>query len=115
MTDTEQEIRQKIGKAYCPQKQVDENPILEYSKYLIFEKFKVLTIKRPEKFGGDLQLESYAELAKKYREGDIHPLDLKTAVAGYIDAMITPVREHFEKNKKARELKEQVESFQITR
>jgi len=115
MTDTEQEIRQKIGKAYCIAKQVDENPLMEYSKYLIFERFKAMTIKRPEKFGGDMQLESYDELTKKYRAGDIHPLDLKNAVATYIDAMIAPVREHFEKNNRAKELLKQVESFEITR
>jgi len=115
MTDTEHAIRQKIGKAYCPAKQVEENPLMEYSKYLIFEKFKAMTIKRPEKFGGNMQLESYDELTRKYRAGDIHPLDLKNAVAEYIDSMIRPVREHFEKNKKARELLEEVQSFKVTR
>jgi len=74
-----------------------------------------MVIKRPEKFGGDVQLESYDALTKKYSAGDIHPLDLKNSVATYLDAMIKPVREHFEKNKKAKDLLQQVESFNITR
>jgi len=115
MTDSELDIRQKIGKAYCPAKQVDENPLMEYSKYLIFERFDNMVIKRSEKFGGDLQLENYPALAAKYRAGDIHPLDLKNAVAEYINAMIEPVRTHFEKNKVARDLLKQVQGFQVTR
>ena len=47
MDDTEEEIRRKIKKAYCPEGIVKENPILEYCKYIIFEKFKELKIERP--------------------------------------------------------------------
>ena len=28
-------VKKKIAKAYCPAKQVDENPMIEYAKYLI--------------------------------------------------------------------------------
>ena len=115
MTDTESEINRKMQKAWCPEKQIKENPILEYCKYIIFEKFDSLDIKRPEKFGGNLVLNSYDELEKTYASGKVHPLDLKKAVAFYINELIEPVRKHFEKNKTAKKLKEQVESFEITR
>ncbi|MBC8495705.1 tyrosine--tRNA ligase [archaeon] len=115
MTDTKEEIKRKINKAYCPQGESFENPILEYCKYIIFEKYKTLTIERPEKFGGNLEFKSYAELEKEFIAGKLHPMDLKNTVAAKIDELIEPVRIHFEKNSKARKLKEQVESFKVTR
>ncbi|MCP3681177.1 MAG: tyrosine--tRNA ligase [bacterium] len=115
MTDSSKEIKNKLGKAYCPEKVVDENPIMEYAKYIIFEKFKELNIKRPAKFGGDLSIGSYDELCKMYSSGKLHPLDLKNGVADHLDQLIEPVRTHFEKNKKAADLLKQVESFNVTR
>ncbi|MEK6837294.1 MAG: tyrosine--tRNA ligase, partial [Nanoarchaeota archaeon] len=81
MTDSEDDIKRKIGKAYCPERRVWENPIFEYCRYIVFEKFDALEIKRQEKFGGDLNIASYGELEKLYSEGKIHPADLKAAVA----------------------------------
>lgn len=115
MTDTTEDIKRKINNAYCPAKQVTDNPIMEYSKYMLFEKFKEIKIERPSKFGGDVVFHSYQDLEKAYSAGDMHPLDLKKAVSVYIDELIDPVRKHFEKNKKAKDLLNQVKSFQITR
>lgn len=110
MTDTAEDVKRKIRKAYCPNKQVEQNPIIEYCKYIIFQKHKTLLIKRPEKYGGNLEL-TYDELVKKYSSGDLFPLDLKNAVAEYLNEMLDPVREHFEKNERARELLERVKSY----
>ena len=115
MTDPEEEIKRKINKAYCPEKIINENPLMEYAKYIIFEKFDTLKIERPTKFGGDLELNSYDKLAKVFEKGDLHPMDLKPAVADYINKLVEPVRKHFEKNNKAKELLEKVKSFKITR
>jgi len=115
MTDTKDDIKRKINKAYCPQGQVKENPILEYCKYLIFEKYKTLKIKRSAKFGGDLVFKSYAELEKLFASGKLHPMDLKGAVAEKIDELVDPVRKHFETNTQAKKLKEEVENFKVTR
>jgi tyrosyl-tRNA synthetase len=38
-----------------------------------------IAIRRPEKFGGDLEFHSYAELETAYAGGKIHPMDLKAA------------------------------------
>ncbi len=115
MTDTKDEIKTKIKKAYCPEKEIEDNPIMEYCKYMIFEKFKTMKIERPEKYGGNLEFENYEDLAIAFRKGDLHPMDLKASTCEYIDEMIKPVREHFENNKRAKELKEKVMSFKITR
>src|SRR3990167_2798726 len=115
MNDSEEDIKRKIAKAYCPAKITEENPMLEYSKYLIFEKFSAIEIKRQEKFGGDLVIENYAEMEKLYREGKIHPMDLKNSVAYYINEMIKPVREKFEKDSKLKKLLETIKGFEVTR
>jgi len=115
MTDSEEEINKKIDKAYCPEKQIQDNPILEYCKHIIFQKFDKMKIERSEKFGGDLEFENYQELEETYKKGFLHPLDLKKAVAFYINKTLEPVRKYFEKNKKAAELLEQVKKMEITR
>jgi len=74
-----------------------------------------MIIERPPKFGGNLELHSYEELEKCFREGKLHPSDLKTAVAIELEKLIKPVREYFEKNKKAKELYEVVKNIKITR
>lgn len=114
MDDSTDEIKRKISKAFCPEKIIEENPILEYCRYLIFEKFKTFKIERPQKFGGSLELASFDELAKIYSEGKLHPTDLKNAVAIYIDKMISPVRKHFSSGS-AKKLLEQVRGFEVTR
>ncbi|MBI2541545.1 tyrosine--tRNA ligase [Candidatus Woesearchaeota archaeon] len=115
MNDSEDEIKRKISKAYCPAKIVEENPLMEYSKYLIFERFEALELKRSEKFGGDIVIENYKKLENLYEEGKIHPMDLKNAVAFYINEMIKPVRESFHKDAKLKKLLDTIKEFQITR
>lgn len=115
MTDSEEEVKTKIRNAWCPEKGVCENPILEYCKYIIFEKFDTVKIERSKKWGGDIEFRSYKELEESFAKGKIHPLDLKKAVAYYINELIEPVRKHFEKNKKAKELYEFVKRQEVTR
>ena len=83
MLDTKADIKRKINKAWCPQKQVAENPVLEYCKYIIFEKFPVFEVQRPEKYGGNVAYQSYEELAAAFEQGTLSPVDLKIAVINY--------------------------------
>jgi tyrosyl-tRNA synthetase len=115
MTDSAEEVKKKIAKAYCPEKVAEDNPIMEYCRYMVFERFKAMEIDRPAKFGGSLAISSYGELEKLYRSGQLHPMDLKNATAFYINEMIKPVREHFRTDAKARKLLEQVKCFEVTR
>jgi len=115
MMDTEEQVELKIENAYCPIGIVEENPILEYCKYIIFDKFKRFKIEREKKFGGDIILNDYEDLVKSYKNKEIHPLDLKKSVSKYINLVLEPTRKHFEKNKKARELYKSVSSYTITR
>jgi len=97
MTDTEEDIKRKIKKAFCPEVIANENPILEYCKYILFQKFDKIVIERPEKWGGNLEFSSYEELEKSFTEKKLHPMDLKTAVASYLNKLLIPVRENLEK------------------
>lgn len=115
MTDTKEEIIAKFKKAYCPEGVEEDNPVLEYAKYIVFEKYPEIEIKRPEKFGGNLKIKSYEDLKELFIAKKIHPMDLKQTIALYIDELIDPVRKHFEKNKKAKVLAEKVKSFEITK
>ncbi|MEM0480745.1 MAG: tyrosine--tRNA ligase [Candidatus Aenigmatarchaeota archaeon] len=112
--DSEEEVKEKIRDAYCPPKQIENNPIIEIFKYIIFRKFDSVIIKREEKYGGNIEIQNYEELEKLYSEGKIHPLDLKNACAEYLNLILEPIRKHFEKGK-ARELYEIVKNAQITR
>lgn len=115
MTDTYEDISRKLNKAWAPEGEIKENPVLEYCKYILFEKFDTLTIERPEKWGGNVELNSYKELEQKYAERQIHPQDLKTTVAKKLDELLQPVRKHFEENENAKALLKQVQSFNVTR
>lgn len=120
MTDTTEDIKRKINKAYCLEGDVKENPVLEYCKYIIFESFDRLRItsfdvERPEKFGGNLSFKTYAELVEMFEKKLLHPMDLKTSVVKYLDQLLQPVREHFEKNEEAKKLLETVKSYSVTR
>jgi tyrosyl-tRNA synthetase len=115
MTDSAADVKRKIEKAYCPAKDVYENPLAEYMKYIIFEKFPTVKIERPAKFGGDIEIEGYREFSKLYEEGKIHPADVKQTVAHYLNEILDPVRKHFQTNTRARELDEYVRKQDITR
>lgn len=120
MTDTTEDIKRKINKAYCLEGDVKENPVLEYCKYIIFESFERLhitefAVERPEKFGGNLSFKTYAELAETFEKKLLHPMDLKTSVVKYLDQLLQPVRDHFEKNEEAKKLLEMVKGYSVTR
>ncbi len=98
--DSEEEIREKIKEAYCPAKVVENNPILEIAKYIVFRgEEKEFAIHRPEKFGGDITFWRYEELENAFRKGEIHPLDLKNNISKSLIKVLEPSRKHFENKK----------------
>ena len=114
--DSHAEIKEKISKAYCPEKIIAGNPLLDYVKNIIVDNTAdPIEIKRLQKFGGDISFDSYSAMELAYAEGKLHPLDLKQFVADKLEEKIMPIREHFEKDRHARELYEQLKGFRITR
>ena len=88
-------IEETIEDAYCPQGQVEDNPVLEIARFFIFGADRELDIERDEEYGGDLHYSSYDELAEDFESGELHPLDLKNAVADEVVDRFEPLREKF--------------------
>jgi len=96
INDTPEEIREKITKAFCPEGEVEYNPVLDWAKNLIFRGGdKEFIIERPEKWGGNIVVNSYEELEEKFLSKEVHPMDLKSKVAEEIVELLAPAREHF--------------------
>lgn len=102
-------IRKKIKNAFCPEKQIKDNPILQICQFIIFSRQESLEIKRDKKYGGDLKFKNYNDLEKAYEKG-LHPLDLKNAVAENLIKILEPARKHMSK-KKIFELKKLIKSM----
>lgn len=93
--DSEEEIRTKIRKAFCPEKEIGYNPVLNWVKNIIFPILGKLEIKREERFGGNFTVNSYEELEAKFASGELYPLDLKNNVADVLVELLNPARERF--------------------
>lgn len=93
--DKPEVIRNKVKKCYCPPGELEGNPVLEMAQHFIFTDQKTILIKRPEKFGGDLNLKQ-TELEQMYSSGELHPLDLKNAVANHLVEILEPVRSYMD-------------------
>mmetsp|Transcript_51485 Transcript_51485/g.59121 ORF Transcript_51485/g.59121 Transcript_51485/m.59121 type:complete len:398 (-) Transcript_51485:162-1355(-) len=115
MEDSEAEVIEKIKLAFCPPTVVEKNPCLEYLKYIVFGRMSEFSIKREKKHGGDKTYTSYEEAEKDFKSGDLHPDDLKSALAAAINKLLQPVRDHFEKDPEAKELLKLVRSYRVNK
>ncbi len=95
MEDTPEDVARKIKKAYCEPKMVAKNPILDYTKHILFPSFGHVEILREEKFGGNKLYNDYPSLEADFVQGDLYPDDLKAAVGIAINKLLDPVRHHF--------------------
>jgi len=93
IADTAEDILKKCQKAFCPP-EIAENPILQIFQHHIFPRLPEITIKRPEKFGGDRTFTTYQDLEASYGKGEVHPLDLKKSCGGCLVEIFEPVREY---------------------
>ena len=85
-------VERKLMSAWCPQGVVENNPVLEIARYIAFREKGELRVERPSKYGGDVVYGSYEELERDFREGKLHPMDLKRSVVGIVNEVIDPVR-----------------------
>ncbi|MFH1585658.1 MAG: tyrosine--tRNA ligase [archaeon] len=110
MIDEDPEIiRNKINKAFCPSKQIKDNPILQICKFIIFPRQGKLELKRDKKYGGDLKFTSYEKLELAYEKG-LHPQDLKASVIEALIKILGPVRKHMSQ-KRIVELKNRIKEM----
>lgn len=115
VTDSDEEIRKKIRKAYCPPRDAVNNPVMSIAKHVIFARGpRKFVIERKPEHGGTIEVHSYEELEKIYVEGKLHPLDLKNAVAEELIRIVKPIREKLLANPEARSILELI-SKKVTR
>ena len=104
--DSEDEIRRKIKKAFCPEGVVEFNPLIDWMEYLIFSREEKITIKRRPEHGGNLAINGIDELKKIFKNKELHPDDLKNFVTEYLIELLKPARERFGKGEPKKMLEE---------
>ncbi|MHA1909390.1 MAG: tyrosine--tRNA ligase [Candidatus Thorarchaeota archaeon] len=98
VTDSPDNIKNTIKKAYCPAGDLELNAITSTVRFIIFPRVGKIEIKRKEKFGGDVDFTSIDAFENSYKDGSIHPMDVKQAVADALIEILEPARRYFEKN-----------------
>lgn len=66
----------------------------------------VFSVSRDEKYGGPMHFSTYDALKEAFGKRDIHPKDLKGAVADAIVSLLAPIRKRFEENKEWQQVTE---------
>ncbi len=112
--DDEKEIAQKIQHAFCMEKDLTYNPVLDWAEHMVFPFAKEMAIERPTKFGGNITYNNYKEVEQDFAEGKLHPMDLKQGVAHTLAEILTPARKHLS-SPKSLKLREEFEQLKTTR
>ena len=115
--DTEEEIRRKIKKAFCPARELELNSVMAIQQLIVWP--HLMRQKQPlelvnKKTGKTTTFETPEELETRFVKGDVHPLDLKEAVANHLVEILAPARKHFLEGK-GRKYLEDLQALQITR
>ncbi len=92
---TEEEISKTMRSAWCPERVVEGNPVLELSRYALLPISGALKIERKREYGGDVEYTDYAQLEGDFAAGKLHPMDLKAAAARALSHILGPVRGAF--------------------
>ena len=96
LADDEKTVMDKLKSAYCEPGVVEDNGVLAFLKYVIMvikkDKEEPFIVERPEKFGGNKEFKTYAEIEKAYSAKELHPLDLKNALTKEINKLLEPFR-----------------------
>ena len=66
----------------------------------------VFSVSRDEKFGGPMHFSTYDALRDAFEKRDVHPKDLKGAVADALVSLLAPIRKRFEESKEWQEVTE---------
>jgi len=96
LLDSPADLKRKLKKAFCEPGNIADNGILAFTKHVLFPALKLqeFRVSRSAANGGDLSFSTYEDLEKAFSEG-LHPGDLKTAVEGYLNQLLDPVRKAF--------------------
>jgi len=98
MDDPLSEIKRKINKAFCDPTNLTKNPLLDWSKYIIFPIFNKFKLNKNIKYGEEERhIYTYIELEEQFFNGRIHPNSLKDAMITQLNNILEPIR-NYKKN-----------------
>lgn len=94
--DSAESIAAKLKDAFCPPGEVDKNGVLAFVKMVLFAvNDEGFTVRREEKYGGNVTFKTYQELEDQYVAKQIFPLDLKNSVTYALNQLLEPIRVAF--------------------
>lgn len=100
LLDDPKTVTEKVRRAYCEVGIIEDNGVLAFLKYVVMvikeDKKQEFIVERLEKYGGNLKFSSYEEMETTFKNHQLHPLDLKNALAKEINKLL----EIFHKNKR---------------
>lgn len=114
LDDSPDEIKKKINGAFCVEKDLSYNPVLDWVQHLVFPFTNELSIERPAKFGGNVSYSTYAPLEADFASGKLHPMDLKSGLAATLAEILAPARKHLT-SEKSKKYKAEFEALKVTR
>jgi tyrosyl-tRNA synthetase len=94
--DSPDEIRTKVRRAFCPPGEASFNPILDWARHLVFGLDEGRTLLVHRRHDPGTTFDSYEQLEAAYVRQQVHPMDLKDAVAERLVELLGPARRHFE-------------------
>ena len=96
LLDTPKKIRKKIGKAFCPERDVSTGLFQFFEKVIwkiLRDSNKSILFKRPEEYGGNIECIDLDSVKKEILNGNIHPVDLKQYISNFLINLLDPLRE----------------------
>lgn len=115
MEDTAEDVRRKIKKAYCPEQEIEKNPVLDYVRYIILPAFDnqfPVTMRAEDGTESTKVYTSWEQVEEDYKSNALHPSAIKPATAEAINTLLQPVRDHFNNDPYARNLLETIKRWQ---
>jgi tyrosyl-tRNA synthetase len=97
LLDTPKAVQKKINGAFCEEGKLENNGVLAFCKMVLFplSATGTMTIERPEQYGGTVSFDNYGALEQAFLALQVHPGDLKKAVAARINDLLEPIRQKF--------------------
>ncbi len=89
LLDNPKLVQKKLQKAECTEGVAEGNGILSFLQHVIMVVNNEFVIERPEKFGGNLTFQNYKDVENAFVKKELHPLDLKNAVAKEISKLLS--------------------------
>ncbi|KRY33261.1 Tyrosine--tRNA ligase, cytoplasmic [Trichinella spiralis] len=95
LLDDPETVNKKLKKAFCEPGNLEKNAVLDFCKHVIFPLLhgEEFSVERDAQAGGNIAFSNFSALSASFADKALHPADLKTAVAEFINKMLTPIRE----------------------